>query len=60
MGHLAQLWKQKKTRIYVGNSFRSYENNYGVYKENIKFMSLIGSVMFNDSFGVKNCIYWTY
>ena len=40
MGHLAQLWREKKIRTYLGSLFRSYEINYEFYKETTKFNKL--------------------
>jgi len=41
MGHLALLWREKKTRMCLGSLFTSYEINYEFYKENTKFSELI-------------------
>jgi len=40
MGHLAQLWRENKTSMYLGSLFMSYGINYGFYKENTKFSEL--------------------
>ena len=39
--------------MYYSNLFISYEINYEFYKENTKFSEL-ASIVFSDSFGVKN------
>jgi len=40
MGHVAQLWRQKKIKMYLRSLFRSWEVNYEFYKENTKFSEL--------------------
>ena len=44
---------EKKPNIYFESLFMSYENNYGFYKEIIKFSELRASIVFKDSFGMK-------
>jgi len=39
-GHLVQLWREKKTRMYLGSLFKSYEISYEFYKENTKVSEL--------------------
>jgi len=40
MGNLVLLWEEKKTSMYFGGLFMTYEIDYGFQKENTKFKEL--------------------
>ena len=43
MGHLAQLWREKKSNTYFGRVFMSCESIMDLTKENTKFYELINT-----------------
>jgi len=51
MGHLAQVRREKKTSMYFGSLVMSFESIMGFIKK-----LLSPSMVFNNSFGAKNCI----
>jgi len=59
MGHLAQLWREKKTSLYFGSLLMSFESIMTFTKKKPCLLSLRASILFNNSIGVKNCICWT-
>jgi len=50
------MWT-KKASIYLENLFMSFESIMNFVKKIPSLVSLIASIVFNDSFGVENCIY---
>ena len=51
MGHLAQLMREKKTSMHVGNLTKSFESVINITKQVLSLVSLIAFIMFNNSFG---------
>ena len=59
LGHLVLLGREKKSNMYYGSLFMSYEVNYEFIKEIPSSASLIAFIVFSDLIGVENSIHWT-
>ena len=60
MGLLTELMTEKKTRMHFGSLIKSFESMIDITKKVPSLVSLIASMEFNSSFGVKNRIYWIF
>jgi len=58
MGHLTQLMREKKTSMYFGSLVMSFGAIIDITKKVPSLMSFITFIVFNNSFGVENGIYW--
>jgi len=57
-GVLNWLMKEKKTSIYFGSLIVRFESIIDITKKVPSLVSFIVSIVFNQSFKVKNHIYW--
>ena len=59
-GHLTQLVGENKTSMYFGSLSMSFESIIDITKKVTSLVSFIASIVFNNSFGMENHIYWTF
>ena len=59
MEHLAQLVREKKTRMHFGSLIKNLESIINITKKLPSLVNLVTSIEFNNSFRVENHIYWT-
>jgi len=52
MGHLVQIWGEKKTTIYFGSFLMSFDSIIDITKKALSLEILIASIVLNNSFGV--------
>jgi len=53
---LVPFWGEKKMCMYIGGLFMSYASVMNFIKKITSFMSLLASILFNDSFGISNLL----
>jgi len=57
VGHLTQVMREKKTSMYLGNLIMNYVSIIDITKKLPSLVTLIASIVLNDSFEVENHIY---
>jgi len=59
-GLLACLKREMKTSMYFASSIMSVESISNILNELLSLVTLIAFIVFNESFGMENHIYWIW